>query len=74
MEFRMHESGLHYYEPHNKYFSFINTVSVNKEGYTQRQIKSAEIPSTMYDKLCYPSWKDFSWVIRSRGVHYSNLH
>ena len=36
MEFRMHKSGLHYYEPRNKHFSFINTVSGNKECYTQR--------------------------------------
>ena len=51
MEFRMHKSGLHYYEPRNKHFSFINTVSGNKEGYTQRQIKSAEVSRTIYSKL-----------------------
>ena len=32
MEFRMHKRGLHYYEPHNKHFAFINTFSGNKEG------------------------------------------
>ena len=32
MEFRMHMSGLNYYDPRNKNFSFINTVSGNKEG------------------------------------------
>ena len=39
MELRMHKSGLHYYDPRNKLFAFINTVSGNEEGYTQRQIK-----------------------------------
>ena len=43
MEFKMHKSGLHYYDPHHKHFTFINTVSGNKEGYTQRQVKGAEV-------------------------------
>ena len=30
MEFIMHKSGLHYYDPLNKHFAFINTVSGNK--------------------------------------------
>ena len=51
-----------------KYFSFINTVSGNKYGYTQRQIKSAEVSRTLYAKLCYPSWKDFKLVIRSNQI------
>ena len=68
MEFRMHKIGLHYYEPRNKHFSFINTVSGKKEGYTQRQVKSAEVAITLYAKLCYPSWKDFNWVIRSNHI------
>ena len=41
MEFRMHNIRLHYYDLRNKYFAFINTVSGNKEGYTQRQVKVA---------------------------------
>ena len=68
MEFKMHKSGLHYYNPRNKHFAFINTVSGNKEGYTQRQVQGAEVASTLYAKLCYPSWKDFKWVIRSNQI------
>ena len=68
MEFRMHESGLHYYDPHNEEFTFINTVSGNKEGFTQRQIKGAEVARTLYATLSYPSWKDFKWVIRSNQI------
>ena len=68
MEFRMHKSGLHYYDPQNKHFVFINTVSGNKEGYTQRQVKGAEVASTLYAKLGYPSWKDFKWVIRINQI------
>jgi hypothetical protein len=41
MEFRMHESGLHYYDPRNDEFIFVTTVSGNKKGFTQRQITGA---------------------------------
>ena len=68
MEFKMHKSGLHYYEPRNKHFAFINTVSGNKEGYTQRQFKCEEVARNLYYRLCYPSWKDFNWVVRSNQI------
>jgi acyl-CoA thioesterase len=77
MEFvRMHESGLHYFDPsesattlnYNGDFTFVNTVSGNKEGFTQRQIKGAELARTLYATLSYPSWKDFKWVIRSNQI------
>ena len=51
MNFRIQKSGLNYYEPRNKHFAFINTVSVNKEGYNQRQVKRAEVARTLYVKL-----------------------
>ena len=51
MEFRIYTSGLHYYDPYNKHFAFINNVSRNKEGYTQIQIKGAEVARTIYAKL-----------------------
>jgi hypothetical protein len=44
MEFKMHKSGLHYYDPRKKHhLTFVNTVSENKTGFTKRQIKCAEI-------------------------------
>jgi hypothetical protein len=42
MEFWMHESGLHYFNPRDSEFTFINTVSKNKAGFTKRQIKDTE--------------------------------
>ena len=32
MRFIMHESGLHYYDPEDEDFVFVNTVAGNKEG------------------------------------------
>jgi hypothetical protein len=60
MEFRMHKCGLHYYDPRNEeHLALFNTVSVNKEGFTKRQIKSAELAWNLYKTLSYPSMKDF---------------
>jgi hypothetical protein len=64
MEFRMHKCGLHYYDPRNEnHLVFVNTVSENKEGFTKRKIKGAELARTLYKTLSYPSMKDFKWVI-----------
>ena len=69
MEFIMHESGLHYYDPRKrKEFIFINTVSGNKEGFTKRQIKGAEAARALFATLSYPPMKDFKWVIRSNQI------
>jgi hypothetical protein len=68
MEFRMHKSGLHYYDPRDVEFTLINTVSENKEGFTKRQIKAAEAARTLYATLSYPSWRDFRWIIRSNQI------
>jgi hypothetical protein len=69
MEFRMHECGLHYYDPReHEQIAFVSTVSENKEGFTKRQIKAAETARTLYATLGYPSVKDFRWVIRSNMI------
>jgi hypothetical protein len=64
VEFRMHESGLHYYNPRKEqHLTFVNTVSENKTGFTKRQIKCAELAQNLYKTLSYLSMKDFKWVI-----------
>ena len=79
MEFRMHESGLHYFDPSDEEFSFVttpkdvdhgfvSTVNANKEGFTKRQIKRAETARTLYTTLSYPSWTDFRWIVRSNQI------
>jgi hypothetical protein len=69
MEFRMHKCGLHYYDPRNeKHLAFVYTVSENKEGFTKRQINSAELARTLYKTLSYPYMNDFKWVIKSNQI------
>jgi hypothetical protein len=69
MHFRMHSSGLHYYDPRDENFSFnIQTVTENKAGFTKRQLQGAELARTLYSNLGYPSMKDFKWVIQSSQI------
>ena len=68
MEFNEHESGLHCFDPNDIAFVFVNTVSGNKEGFSQRQIKGAEQAKTLYAKLGYPSQQDFRWMIQSNQI------
>jgi hypothetical protein len=60
MEFKMHKSRLHYYDPRkDHHMTFVNTVSENKTGFTKRQINCAEIARNLYKTLSYRSMKDF---------------
>jgi hypothetical protein len=71
MEFRMHKSGLHYYDPRsqkNEQLAFVSTVAENMLGFTKRQIKGAEVVRTLYSTLGRPSMKDFKWIIRSHQI------
>jgi hypothetical protein len=69
MEFRMHESGLHYYEPRKEeHLTFANNVSDNKTGFNKRQIKCAELARNLYKTWSYPSMKDFKWAIHSNKI------
>jgi hypothetical protein len=69
MKFKMHNSGLHYYDPRKEHrMTFVNTVSENKTGFTKRQIKCAEIARNLYKTLSYQSMKDFKWVIHSNQI------
>jgi hypothetical protein len=43
MEFQMHKSRLHYFDPRGSEFIFVNTVSKNKACFMKRQIKEVEV-------------------------------
>jgi hypothetical protein len=69
IEFKMHKSGLHYYDPRKEqHLTFDNTVSENKTGFTKPKIKCAEITKNLYKNLSFLSMKDFKWVIRSNQI------
>ena len=41
MEFKLHEYGIHCYNPTDKTMVLINTISENKQGFSKRKIKGA---------------------------------
>ena len=68
MQFRMHESGLHLFDPRDQEFTFFNTIFDNKEGFTARQTKSAEVDRALYATLIYHLDKDYKWAILSNQI------
>jgi hypothetical protein len=55
MEFRMHESGLHYYDPRkNEHFAFVNTVSKKQGRFHVKTDKGCRNCDNSLDKLQGP--------------------
>jgi hypothetical protein len=69
MMFRMHSSGLHYYDPRSSEdFSFVSTVESNKLPFTKQQILGAEQAQNLYAGLGFPSNTDFKWMLQSNQI------
>ena len=51
MLFKMHSSGLHYWDPSGEDFNFINTVEENKAVFTKRQIANSDKARELYASL-----------------------
>jgi hypothetical protein len=68
MEFWIDKSILHYFDPRDSKFTFVKTVSKNKAGFTNQQIKDVKVTRSLYSKLNYLSWKDFKWIIWSNQI------
>jgi Reverse transcriptase (RNA-dependent DNA polymerase) len=68
MHFCMHPTGLHVYHPTDDEIMLLNTVSGNLQGYTKRQVAGATLAKALYEKLAYPSIKDFEWAITSNQI------
>ena len=54
MEFKMHQSGLHFYNPTDKDVLLINTISGYKQVFSKRQINGAKQAKHLYEKIRYP--------------------
>jgi hypothetical protein len=68
MLFKMHSSGLHYFDPSQDEFTFVSTVSENKGAFTKRQIASADKASDLYASLAYPSDADYKWILKYNQI------
>ena len=68
MLFKMHTSGLHYWDPFNADFNFINTVNKNKDVFTKRQIANADKSRELFASIPYPSNADYKWILKSNQI------
>ena len=68
MKFKMHEYGIHFYNPTDKVMVTTTTVSENKQGFSKRQINGAEQAKTLYSKLGYPSVKYFRQIFQNKQI------
>ena len=69
MIFRMHSSGLHFYDPRRSEFLFMVTVEDNMKSFMKQQIMAAEKARNLYAGLAYPSLTDFKWILKSNQIH-----
>ncbi len=63
MIFRMHSSGLHFYDPKSKGFNFVVTVEENMKSFRKRQIAGAEKARTLMAGLTFPSDPDYKSIL-----------
>ena len=68
MVFRMHSSGLHYFDPRKDEFSFVVTVEENMKPFSKWQIIAAEKARNLLDGMAYPSDNDYKWILHSNQV------
>jgi hypothetical protein len=68
MIFWMHLSGLHYYDPVEEGFVFIETVEQNKLAINKHKLKGAEKARSLYAGLGFPSVKDFQRILQSNQL------
>ena len=67
MQFRMYESGLHYYDTY-EYFTFVTTVVYNKKLYSRLRIKSSDRTSDIYGNVTYTSVAYYIWSIQKHQI------
>ena len=67
MHFRIHESGLHYYDPAED-STFVTTVVDNKKHYRKRHIKEAERSAYIYGNVTYPAVVDCRLYTQSNQI------
>jgi hypothetical protein len=84
IEFKMHESGLHYWDPTNdttkasvntktRKLTFVETVEDRKELYSKRQVKLAEIARAGLHNAAFPSDQDFRLLVQNGHISNSPI-
>ena len=66
--FRRCGDGLHFYHPDQEALALVETVSDNKQHFSKRQVKAADVARDLEEKLVFPSSRDLRWAVRSNQI------
>jgi hypothetical protein len=66
--FKEHANGLHFFDPRQADFAFVETVESNMQLFLKRQVARADKAHSLYANLGFPSQKNFMWILRSNQI------
>ncbi len=68
LSFKEHSNGLHFFDPRQADFAFVETVESNMQLFSKRQIAWADKARSLYASLGFPSKQDFLWILRFNQI------
>ena len=70
IKFTEHSNGLYYHDPYalKKEYTFVSTVELNKQPYTDREISEAEAAMALHRKLGRPSQQHFEDILKNNLI------
>jgi hypothetical protein len=66
--FKEHANGLHFFDPREQDFAFVETVESNMKLFSKRQVARTDKACSLYASLGFPSTKDFLWILQSNQI------
>jgi hypothetical protein len=66
--FKEHANGLHFFDPKQADFAFVETVESNMQLFSKQQVARADKGRSLYASLGFPSRKDFMWILRLNQI------
>jgi hypothetical protein len=66
--FKEHANGLHFFDPRQADFAFVETVESTMQLFSKRQIARADKARSLYATLGFPSKQDFRWILRFNQI------
>jgi hypothetical protein len=66
--FKEHANSLHFFDPRQADFAFVETVESNMWLFSKWQVAWADKAHSLYASLGFPSQKDFMRILRSNQI------
>jgi hypothetical protein len=66
--FKEHANDLHFFDPRQADFAFVEIVESNMQLFSKRQIAWADKARSLYATLGFPSKQDFLWILRFNQI------